>query len=116
NVDGAANTAVGSGALAANVSGGFNSAFGIGALSTNVAGVGNTAVGDLAGLTVTGDFNTCIGGGAGAFLARGSLYNDIGTGTNGLATDVQVIRIGGGVRGTPALYPPPTPALFSHRR
>jgi hypothetical protein len=61
NTSGFYNNAVGVDALILNTAGAGNNAVGDAALANNVTGNGNTAIGDLAGLSVTGSGNVCIG-------------------------------------------------------
>jgi hypothetical protein len=80
NTTGGSNTAVGERALFSNTTGGFNTAIGLAALFNNTIGGGNvanghaalagnttgtinTANGHLAGVSITGDGNVCIGAG-----------------------------------------------------
>ena len=61
NTVGAANTAMGFQALNNNTGGNSNTAIGQDALNNNTAGSFNTAIGLLAGSSITGDGNVCIG-------------------------------------------------------
>ena len=61
NTTGEGNTATGVNALNQNTTGINNSGFGWGALRFNGTGTDNTAVGLVAGQSITGNFNICIG-------------------------------------------------------
>jgi hypothetical protein len=63
NTTGPANTAIGVQALLSTTTGGSNTAIGVDALSNNTTGNNNTAVGDVAGISITGSGNVCIGAG-----------------------------------------------------
>ena len=63
NTAGLNNTAIGDEAVFSNTTGNANTAIGFEALSDNIAGGGNTALGSLAGISITGTGNLCIGQG-----------------------------------------------------
>ena len=63
NTAGLNNTAIGDEAVFSNTTGNANTAIGFEALSDNIAGGGNTALGSLAGISITGTGNVCIGQG-----------------------------------------------------
>jgi Chaperone of endosialidase len=65
------NTAVGGGALEVNVDGADNTAVGGEALQLGHGGNENTAVGVIAGYSISGNFNTCLGSSAGSDLTSG---------------------------------------------
>jgi BclA C-terminal domain len=92
NVQGTHNVANGALALYFNTNGLGNSAVGYGALYRNQSGIGNSAIGGLAGLQITGNFNTALGVFAGINLTTGD--NDIALGSPGVAGESNAIRIG----------------------
>ena len=61
NTTGEQNMATGLEALFSNTTGNNNTAIGQSALISNITGTGNTAIGDLAGASLTGNGNVCIG-------------------------------------------------------
>ena len=75
-----------------NTSGWGNSAYGYGALYRNEVGIGNAAFGGLAGLSVTGNFNTAVGPLAGINLTTGD--NNVDIGSFGEAGESNTIRLG----------------------
>ena len=93
NTTGGGNNAFGSGALDSNTTGPFNNAFGRLALSNNTTGLGNDAFGDAALFSnVTGSSNTAIGDLAGVSIT-GSGNVCIGKGVSGVAGENDTTRI-----------------------
>lgn len=92
--NGSSNTAVGQRAGSSITFGDENVAIGVQSLENLTAGRSNTAVGYLAGSTLTGgDSNILIGRGAG-FNLTGLEVENIYIGTEGVAADNSVIRLG----------------------
>jgi BclA-like protein len=92
SVNGHHNVADGVLSMYFDTSGWGNTAVGYGALYRNDTGIGNAAFGGLAGLQVTGNFNTTLGPLAGINLTTGD--NNIALGSPGAAGESNTIRIG----------------------
>lgn len=92
SVNGHHNVADGVLSMYFNTSGWGNTAAGYGALYRNETGIGNVAFGGLAGLQITGNFNTALGPVAGVNLTTGD--NNIALGSPGAAGESNTIRIG----------------------
>jgi hypothetical protein len=91
---GSYNTASGFSTLGLNVNGGYNTATGAGALEFNQSGSENTAIGGFAiQNNHTGSYNIALGYQAGDNVLGSS---NIDIGSQGLATDTNIIRIGTG--------------------
>src|SRR5438046_2517699 len=103
---GAANTAVGSSALASNIDGFSNTAVGVGTLLHSFFGFGNTAVGALAlahndsDQAGSGVFNTAVGDGALLFNVDGAANTAVGVG----ALNDNTVASGLTAVGTDALF------------
>jgi hypothetical protein len=95
NTTGNNNTAVGESALSNNIGGYSNTALGALTMGYNVSGGRNTAVGHQALYGTTGSANTALGYRAGAYQTSGSFNISIGRGSQGIAAESGVIRIGG---------------------
>ena len=85
NSSGAANTAVGTSALAQNTTGSNNTAVGYQAGYTGTTGAQNTFIGRKAGFTANGSYNTAIGDSAGTLLTTGTANTFIGCGASNSA-------------------------------
>ena len=93
NTTGSFNTATGWQALQSNTTGRFNTANGLEALISNTAGGLNTATGYQAlENNTTGSNNIALGNFAGSSLTTGN--NNIDIGNEGVAADINTIRIG----------------------
>ena len=92
NRTGSENTAAGSGAIYYNINGHYNTAAGFGALYYNRYGRSNTAAGYWALKNTSGNTNIAVGYQAGLNLTTGD--NNIDIGSQGVAAESGVIRIG----------------------
>jgi hypothetical protein len=93
NTTGSGNTATGWFALSGNVTGSFNMVDGVQVLFNNLTGSFNTACGiNALGSNTTGNNNIALGNGARDILTTGD--NNIDIGNEGVAAEVNTIRVG----------------------